>query len=195
MTKRRSHLEYVAYHEAGHAVAAVRLGVPFHHVTIEPEEGSLGHLLHKRYSRGFLDACSNGYLSPNQEHRLDALTVVCFAGPEAERRIRGRYNHQGAAQDYAHAQEFACDRRTRFQSEDADRAYYRWRRVVARDFIQDERTWLYVESVADALLDRQRLSSNEVGEVTGRELRRETRRDSCSSLATSEFTRSFIRQR
>jgi hypothetical protein len=38
-------LEDTAYHEAGHAVAAVAFRRPFHYVTIEPCEESLGHVM------------------------------------------------------------------------------------------------------------------------------------------------------
>ena len=61
-------LRATAFHEAGHAVMAFDLNVPVSKVSIEPEDGSLGHILHgnvKEYT-----------------HLDYAITV---AGPWAER--------------------------------------------------------------------------------------------------------------
>src|SRR5438128_1821436 len=48
--KQADHLNATAYHEAGHAVAACLLNRPFHHVSIEPDAGSRGHVIFKEFT-------------------------------------------------------------------------------------------------------------------------------------------------
>jgi hypothetical protein len=64
----RDELLRVAHHEAGHAVASFRLGFPFRHLTIVPQEGSGGHL--------------RGYVNPTEPFQSQ-LTVI-LAGEAAE---------------------------------------------------------------------------------------------------------------
>lgn len=70
----------VAYHEAGHAVAAVRLRLPFVLLTIESGEGSLGHILHDTSSRQLADRRSAGIITPAMRERLMELAICSFAG-------------------------------------------------------------------------------------------------------------------
>jgi hypothetical protein len=82
-----------AYHEAGHAVAAVLLGFQFKHVTIAPEEGSLGHVLYGIYTM-FLNVGRRAYRRDLRDY------LVCNrAGPLAEERHTGHRNDDGAADD------------------------------------------------------------------------------------------------
>jgi hypothetical protein len=67
MTEReRKRLWRTAVHEAGHAVAAFTLGLPFRWVSVkpDPETGSLGHVVGLNGSAGAIYDASVGDLKP-----------------------------------------------------------------------------------------------------------------------------------
>lgn len=83
--------QLVAYHESGHAIAALyNLGAfPIHNVTIRPQHPSLGMLTQVSSKRG-------AYISKEESlARLD----VCFAGIVAEKLIFGEDNVTSGAKD------------------------------------------------------------------------------------------------
>jgi hypothetical protein len=77
----------VAYHESGHAVVAVVLGLPLWFVTIAPDDA--------RSCRG------EARLAPNWQKQTDEtkLAIFSLAGAAAERRAQGREIPGGAAKD------------------------------------------------------------------------------------------------
>jgi hypothetical protein len=90
-------LRAIAYHEAGHAVAARLLLCRYKYVTIKAGEGSLGHVLMHRIRITDEQAYD---LSPTVRDRFERDILVSLAGPEAERLVSKRYNHAGAFNDY-----------------------------------------------------------------------------------------------
>lgn len=67
----------IAYHEAGHAVAACLYGVPFHYVTIRENGSSLGHISHFQ--------AEQLYLSKAWRTRFNKqIALMCAAGAVAE---------------------------------------------------------------------------------------------------------------
>src|SRR6185437_15760265 len=81
-------MEAVAYHEAGHAVAALLLHRPLRYVTIVPDKarGTLGH-----------------DLTPRRRTILEREIMVLLAGEVAEREFRGWHNRVGSRSDYEKA--------------------------------------------------------------------------------------------
>lgn len=153
MSRRSASTETViAYHEAGHAVAALRLGVPVRHVTIDPENDDGGIVLgHVRFRSGDKDPPSLG-------HRL---LVISLAGPAAQRRYAPRSPVRvNGASDFAHAQ-----RESELCSSDpmAARSLHHWGEREARHLVARE--WWLVERIADILIRRRTISGDELQEA------------------------------
>src|SRR4051794_38002572 len=83
----RKRLEVTAYHEAGHAVAAFHLDRPFHHVTIEPKDDGLGHVLFTRFYRSFNPSLR---LTRRAEATIENQVLIGMSGMAAERKFGGR---------------------------------------------------------------------------------------------------------
>jgi hypothetical protein len=77
--------EVVAYHEAGHAVAAHEFSMRVSKVTIEKVGGDLGHVIHS-YKHRMSDVVRES--SPRKQAALEQVAIVAFAGPAAQRRFR-----------------------------------------------------------------------------------------------------------
>lgn len=89
-----SELSAVAYHEAGHVVAAVLLGGEVVQVTLEPEnDGQLpdreGDVSIRWHHRGL-----------NREDLLRREITVCLAGPAAEMLYEGERPHPAGVQQW-----------------------------------------------------------------------------------------------
>ena len=93
-----------AYHEAGHAIAAFELGVPFREVSIAATTDSWGHLLSTPLRLREPDVYT---MSPRTRDRLERRIIVGLAGREGNRLLTGRYDHRGAGNDYQQAGEIA----------------------------------------------------------------------------------------
>ena len=79
-------LDVVAYHEAGHCVAAYRLRIPFsgrNAVTIVPSEDYCGLFVHKNILRGTNLEWDN---SDRSRLKMERIVQVCLGGIEAQRR-------------------------------------------------------------------------------------------------------------
>ena len=81
MTEARiRHLEHIAHHEAGHAVAAVAFRKSFRYVTIEPDNDSLGHIMFQKWDASFRpDICGDLHTRVLCENSA----IISLAGPSA----------------------------------------------------------------------------------------------------------------
>ncbi|MGH9198847.1 MAG: hypothetical protein ACRD1T_24355, partial [Acidimicrobiia bacterium] len=94
-----STLERTAYHEAGHAVAAVLHRKGLRKVTSVPadkQSGDLGCTFTERCGNLFHEA----HVGRKQRGLLEREVMVLLAGPEAEALASGRRNHVVASRDY-----------------------------------------------------------------------------------------------
>ncbi|MFN3891988.1 MAG: hypothetical protein ACK4MV_16455 [Beijerinckiaceae bacterium] len=129
----------VAHHEAGHAVAAIALGVPMRFATIVPdlEDATLGHV---RFRSGDPDLPSLG-------HRL---LIVSLAGPAAQRRFAPRSPIRvNGDSDFQLAR---LESETCSSSPVAARSLHRWAEHESRHLVARE--WVLIEHVAAALIER-----------------------------------------
>ena len=157
--------ERTAYHEAGHAVAAHRLGIEVKFATILPDHDSAGFVSH-----GDL-FCDRGLGSDRAN--LERAIKICLAGPLAEARFYPRYRRPRGSQDYDCASGLA-----RYLAGSAgEREFIRYQERQTRALL--DRYWGDVERVARALLEHDQLSVNQVRDIIElpRRLKREDRED------------------
>jgi ATP-dependent Zn protease len=90
--------EVTAYHEAGHAVAALALGRPVQRVSIRANEEYLG-------------TChfGKGVFRPSEDW-LEREMLIALAGIAAEGRHTGRFDWDAAGRDRAYAYQLAVQR-------------------------------------------------------------------------------------
>jgi hypothetical protein len=163
MARNPREVEATAWHEAGHAVAAVFLPtVPkVRRVTIVPDEkaGSLGHTLHW-YTEAFWRNLDEGGWSPRTQVRMHEEIIMLLAGGFAEKRKTGRANHVGARSDYAKAADLvlgaSADERTAH-------AMLRWLRCTAESLVEVH--WKQIGAVAAALLREKTINGARLREI------------------------------
>lgn len=185
--------ERTAYHEAGHAIMARLLDCPTEYVTIERDADSLGHFqIPESWAAlpvtvGPEDAIRAGYVSFDlderheaeyQAGRIDEEVMILLAGTEAECVLCGRVGatrcgdiENGGMADFREALRLANGARFVFEPmDDLDNercAYFCWMRLRTRNILR--RLWAAVDAVARALLERERLTGDEVAEIVDRE--------------------------
>jgi hypothetical protein len=101
MTEARiRHLEHIAHHEAGHAVAAVAFRKSFRYVTIEPDNDSLGHIMFQKWDASFRpDICGDLHTRVLCENSA----IISLAGPSAGAHFCRREKWRCADSDIANA--------------------------------------------------------------------------------------------
>lgn len=144
-------VQATAYHEAGHAVAAIVRGIGFHYVTIvhDDEDDSHGHV-----NYGAVPARLNAGNRAVARELRDRL-VVNQAGAIAEERFLGHRNDIGAAADDEWFRECLWD----MYGENGER-HARTLAQQARQLVAQH--WSAMSRVANALLKEQTLTEEAV---------------------------------
>ena len=141
-----------AYHEAGHAVAAFELGVPFREVSIAATTDSWGYLLSTPLRLREPDVYT---MSPRTRDWLERRIIVGLAGREGNRLLTGRYDHRGAGNDYQQALNLTLH--IVDSSEEAE-AYLGWLAVRARQIVQAQHRRPLIEALVEALMAEQTIA-------------------------------------
>lgn len=96
-------LRATAFHEAGHTVMQLQLGLPLRHASIIPNKrkGSLGHVHGGSIPRWMMSVTETGDAWEHPRIISRALCEICAskAGHIAERRATKKTNHEGAEGD------------------------------------------------------------------------------------------------
>lgn len=157
-------LTSTAYHEAGHAVAAIYLDVPVRHVSIVPnaKKQTLGHVQHGPLPGRLVDALERGKLTRAQRSEVEDRAVITLAGPAAEAKFRGRRNHIGASFDYENVVDWAFA--LHFPGKVCD-LWIKYCVERAHGFVDEH--WAEVENVARALLASPKIGREELPRAMG----------------------------
>jgi hypothetical protein len=158
MKQAEHQLALTAYHEAGHAVAAFERGVPVHHASIIPTEGTKGHIRHATTFRR--SESPEWDTSPRNRIKAERAVIIAFAGGIAQRHRFPR-SHVGDERDLANAVDvieyFA-------RSEEHLALWLRTLRQEAKDLITGEQWWPVVEALAAKLMEQRQMRRAEIEE-------------------------------
>lgn len=139
--------EVAAHHEAGHAVAAHLLGLNIDRVTIQPEGGTAGHVVHE-YGCNMNDIVTKRGVA--RQWALECAAIVALAGEVAQRRFRA----ESLEKEHGGGDRLTCHHALDHLAGEADRELRdAWEKVL---ILRTERliaqNWRYVEWLAAILL-------------------------------------------
>jgi hypothetical protein len=138
--------ERTAIHEAGHAAAAITFAIPIIRVTIADGRPHL-HRAH--------------YRAPDADFGLECMVTLCLAGPEAEREFCGSISDDSDRADYEMARDYLARQLNPLQvGAELMRCRDAAQRLVRSPWAQHR-----IVAIADALLQRGTLSSDEIHQI------------------------------
>jgi Bacterial RNA polymerase, alpha chain C terminal domain len=176
--------EFLAFHEAGHAVMAFILGRPIHRASIRRKHGLSGYVDYEHALSPFMEV--------TEEHRplieSDVLVLLAGRAAECERTLGSPPSHAGLDRQNARALLGIL--------EDCDEVAASWMRyllVRAQSILQEE--WPLVYSVARALMREEELDGNGVARAVAEARQRmATREPSNCRFVISERALESIRE-
>jgi hypothetical protein len=160
-------LQRIAYHEAGHAVAALVLGHQFDEVVIDPES-PVAPKTGDRTPHG-LEQWTDGVLIEEMTLPLaENRALFAFAGDAADMHLLGS---RPSGEMFDHGSDYCCafSGTVRMFSENRERhAFLDRMEDRARAFVREPLRWRQIQAVAEALLTRHKLSRTEAAELVAR---------------------------
>jgi ATP-dependent Zn protease len=158
-TKPRRSEWQTAYHEAGHGVVGLDLGLSLgrHGITIVPDEieQSLGsaHFLHQLRERPDIS------VSPRTHVRIEKYAVMCMAGDVAQKKFCPQ-RHYGGKSDLQEAADLLA-----FISESSDITKARMNVALRQAQYFVNHHWDLIEAVAAVLIERKTMNVKQLQEV------------------------------
>ncbi len=145
-------LAKIAYHEAGHAVAAYVVKRAFQHVSIEEDEESLGHVMFRKFSDKFQPEYQ-------EEDRIRPLLEKCIivglAGEVAEKKsYNAEIDFQSSMSDFSKAFDYIC---YLVGTVEEAEAFLNWMIVRTKNIIYLDFNWNAVKVLAEQLIKRKRI--------------------------------------
>jgi hypothetical protein len=158
MKKSNIPIEFTAYHEAGHAVVAIHLGLARQNITIKPDKDYLGCVTGPNPRFGY-DVSSKR--QRNSIFRDEIISL--YAGAEAEKIMNPNFDATMSADDDNQAFDLLRNYPVRgcsFVGDDVYLAYLEKLRREARRVVRQ--LWPAIEIIAQELQRRGELNSEEV---------------------------------
>jgi hypothetical protein len=159
---KKSTLWATAYHEAGHAVAAMAYGKGIRRqgATIVPAKGELGSVWMLKHIPG---DPSVDLLTPRMRVRIEEDIIVSLAGGAAQRKFR-----PSSVRSY-HARsdrEAAIDLLMYIVGDERElKAYWRLLMVRTENFVRLPFRWMQIEAIAKALMEKKALGPGELKQI------------------------------
>lgn len=150
--------EQTAYHEAGHAVVSVALGLMGEHVTIEADHDSSGASMAAAEYPTDEDAEALRLYAPGEFWLRQA--TIRYAGAAALRHAGYRRWREGADDDYT----WAADAINRITGDDVSMKHL-FALAQRRAAVLVEHYWPEIEAVAKGLLAEATLTAEQVGKL------------------------------
>lgn len=157
-------LQRIAYHEAGHAVAAYLLRRRFDWISIQSDEHFLGYVTFTAIE----SLGANGRGGRRARALAEREIMIDLAGNIAERIFTGRHDWMRATVDIRNINEVAL--RFCADAEEAQ-AFIRWLTIRTRNLLSRTRNWAAVSALADALLHEGKLSYPAARPIIARAIR------------------------
>jgi hypothetical protein len=161
--KRRSQMQdqATAYHEAGHAVMAFKLGITFGRrgVSIDADERSEGRFWHS----GRIGGDPTVQMTDRMYCNIERQVMVCLAGINSQRRYRkSSVRRYHANSDYEQAIDLL------FHAAGTTEEVNLWHKLLlcrVKSVVESPMWWFVIGELASALLQKRRLSRREAEEV------------------------------
>jgi hypothetical protein len=139
----------VAYHEAGHAVAAYLLKVHrIRSISIIPDAETEGRVHHSKPGKTYHPEWDTG---PRTRSKTEKMIMLCLAGDMAENMLLKRDSRNTRLTDYDTAVDLAC-----YHCSDGDEAgaYVNFLYYRTRNLLRLPERWAAIEELASVLIER-----------------------------------------
>jgi len=142
----------IAYHEAGHVVAAYVVKRKFQYVSIEPDKESLGHVLFQRFS----DKFQPEFQEENKIRPMLEKTIITgLAGEIAEKKFcNDEIDFQSSRSDFDNVFDYIC---YFVGSIEEAQAFLNWMIVRTKNIISLDFNWNAVKELAEQLIKRKKI--------------------------------------
>ena len=167
LAKTQPRLKDIAYHEAGHAVAAFALNRRVRSVTVAPQGNILGQNV---YGKGLTIQPDVG-VDGRTRNEIERRVICAMAGWAVEKKLHPK--RKGIAtesNDLQHAADLAS---YVVGSTEELEAYLDWLWIRAKQLIALPHYWAAIEALAAELVTHKRLGEKRVREVINAALRRQ----------------------
>jgi hypothetical protein len=154
--------EAIAYHEAGHVIAACRSGVKIRRAAILPAQNFHRFVDHESPLRGVRLGIDG---SVRAKVKAEKAILILLAGPAAQRRFRVKSwrSHHGRG-DFDSARDLAL---RLYGSGELAVAYLKWMHAQAQALVAMD--WRFVRAVARRLLKEDMLQYRDIQEIMATE--------------------------
>lgn len=151
-------IERAAYHEAGHAIAAIWHEIELDRVTVVPESGTLGYVEHGFSGLAGLEA---------DREKLEAQALIALAGAACEAHHFGRGREvDWNADDYRHdAVQASAVLQSLSAHDDEGAAYFDWIKERAMSLVAMPRFVEAADALAEALIERRELTGEQASKL------------------------------